>query len=173
MDLEVLRAEIDGVDSQILTLILKRRALISDVIRYKKENNLPVFAPDREQQVLKRVGDVIGSDVIMQSGFKLLYGILMDIYKFHEYEQSPKNIAVPTDVGGASVRAILQDKPGALSRYLSPLAAAEVSITNIRSQAMPGGDLLVDIELAGKTNDPTFVAALAVLADTAEKFTLL
>lgn len=173
MDLEELRAEIDGVDSQILSLILKRRALISNVISYKKEHNLPVFAPDREQQVLKRVGDLVGSDAMMQSGLKLLYGILMDIYKFHEYEQSPKNISVPTDVGGASVRAILQDKPGALSRYLSPLAAAEVNITNIRSQSMPGGNLLVDIELAGKTNDPTFIAALAVLADTAEKFTLI
>lgn len=173
MELQELRAKIDGVDNDILTLILKRRDLISDVINYKKEHNLPVFAPDREQQVLGRVSEVVGSDVVLQSGLNLLYGILMDIYKFHEYEQSPKNISVPTDVGGASVRAVLHDKPGALSRYLSPLAAAEVSITNIRSQSMPGGNLLVDIELAGKTNDPTFIAALAVLADTAEKFTLL
>ena len=173
MDLQELRAKIDDVDSQILTLILKRRDLIFDVISYKKEHNLPVFAPDREQQVLKRVGDVVGSDVVMQSGLQLLYGILMDINKFHEYEQSPKNISIPTDVGGASVRAVLHDKPGALSRYLSPLAAAEVNVTNIRSQSMPGGNLLVDIELVGKTNDPTFIAALAVLADTAEKFTLL
>lgn len=173
MDLQELRSEIDGVDSQILTLILRRRDLISDVINYKKDHSLPVFAPDREQQVLKHIGEAIGTDVVMQSGIKLLYGILMDIYKFHEYEQSPKNISVPTDVGGASVRAILQDKPGALSRYLSPLAAAEVNITNIRSQSMPGGNLLVDIELAGKTNNPSFIAALAVLADTAEKFTLI
>ena len=173
MDLQELRAQIDDVDNEILTLILKRRNLISDVISYKKEHQLPVFAPDREQQVLKRVSDVVGPDAVLQSGLTLLYGILMDIYKFHEYEQSPKNISVPTDVGGASVRAVLHDKPGALSRYLSPLAAAEVNITNIRSQSMPGGNLLVDIELAGKTNDPAFIAALAVLADTAEKFTLI
>ncbi len=173
MDLQELREKIDGVDNEILTLILKRRDLISDVINYKREHHLPVFAPDREQQVLGRVSEAVGSDVVLQSGLNLLYGILMDIYKFHEYEQSPKNISVPTDVGGASVRAVLHDKPGALSRYLSPLAAAEVSITNIRSQSMPGGNLLVDIELAGKTNDPAFIAALAVLADTAEKFTLL
>ena len=173
MDLQELRAQNDDVDNEILTLILKRRNLISDVISYKKEHQLPVFAPDREQQVLKRVSDVVGPDAVLQSGLTLLYGILMDIYKFHEYEQSPKNISVPTDVGGASVRAVLHDKPGALSRYLSPLAAAEVNITNIRSQSMPGGNLLVDIELAGKTNDPAFIAALAVLADTAEKFTLI
>lgn len=173
MDLHELRAEIDGVDSQILDLVLKRRELISDVINYKKVHHLPVFSPDREQQVLKRVENLAGSDIVLQSGLKLVYGILMDIYKFYEYEQSPKNISVPTDVGGASVRAILHDKPGALSRYLSPLAAAEVNVTNIRSQSMPGGNLLVDIELVGKTDDPAFIAALAVLADTAEKFTLI
>lgn len=173
MDLQELRAKIDDVDNEILTLILKRRNLISDVISYKQEHQLPVFAPDREQQVLGRISEAVGSDAVLQSGLNLLYGILMDINKFFEYEQSPKNISVPTDVGGASVRAILRDKPGALSRYLSPLAAAEVHVTNIRSQSMPGGNLLVDIELAGKTDDPAFVAALAVLADTAEKFTLL
>lgn len=173
MELQELRAEIDNIDSEILTLILKRREFITDVIKYKKEHHLPVFAPDREQQVLERVGKVVGSDLVLQSGLSLLYGILMDINKFHEYEQYPKNISVPTDVGGASVRAVLRDKPGALSRYLSPLAAAEVNITNIRSQTMPGGNLLVDIELSGKTNNPTFIAALAVLADTAEKFALL
>ncbi len=173
MDLQELRAKIDSVDSEILTLILKRRDLMADVANYKLAHQLPVFAPDREQQVLARVSEAAGQDAVLQSGLNLLYGILMDIYKFHEYEQSPKNIAVPTDVGGASVRAVLHDKPGALSRYISPLAAAEVKITNIHSQVMPGERLLVDIELAGKTNDPTFIAALAVLADTAEKFTLL
>lgn len=173
MDLQELRSNIDCIDNEILKLILKRRELISDVISYKKEHNMPVFAPDREQQVLKHVGEVVGADDVVEGGIKLLYGILMDINKFHEYQQVPKNILVPTDVGGASVRAILHDKPGALCRYLSPLAAAEVNIANIRSQSMPGGNLLVDIELVGKTNDPTFIAVLAVLADNAEKFTLL
>ena len=106
-------------------------------------------------------------------GIKLLYGILMDINKMLEYTQVPKKIDIPTKLGGASVRAILSDRPETLCRYLSPLAAAEVSISDIHSQSLPGGKLLVDIELLGDTNNSNFDAALAVLADTADKFSLV
>ena len=172
MDIQELRLAIDDIDNEILSMILKRRELILEVTEYKKQHNVPIFTPEREQQVLERVGETVGNDVL-NDGIKLLYGILMDINKFHEYRHVPKNLSVPTDVGGASVRAIIQDKPGALCRYLSPLAVAHVSIANISSQAMPGGNLLVDLELLGRTDDPSFIAALAVLEDSAQKFTLL
>lgn len=172
MDLQELREEIDSIDDKIVELILKRRELMTSVVGYKREHDIPVFAPERERQVLERVSNLTGSSFV-GSGVKLLYGILMDLNKFYEYMRVPKDVSVPTDVGGASVRAVLSDKPGALSRYLSPLAVAEVAITNIRSQSMPGGNLLVDIELIGDIKKPEFSAALAVLADTAMKFTLL
>ena len=38
---------------------------------------------------------------------------------------------------------------------------------------MPGGKMAVDIEMVGKIQDPGFIAALSVLSDTAEQFTLL
>lgn len=104
---------------------------------------------------------------------KLVYGILMDLNKLYEYQIQPKEFEIPTALGGASVRAILSDHPGALTRYLSPLAAADISITGIHSQAMPGGKMAVDIEMVGKIQDPGFIAALSVLSDTAEQFTLL
>ena len=97
----------------------------------------------------------------------------MDLSKYREYQTVENSISVPTSAGGASVRAVIDDTPFALCRYLSPLAAAEVSILSIRSQSMPGGRLLVDLELAGETSDPSFSSVLAVLADAAEKFTLL
>jgi len=172
MKLKELRSEIDLVDSQIIDLIIKRRQLMNGVVEYKVNNNVPVFAPDREQQILKRVAELAGDDVA-GSGVQLLYGILMDLNKLYEYQRVPKELSVPTDIGGASVRAILTDVPGALSRYISPLAVAGVNITNIRSQSMPGGKLLVDLEIVGNTCDPQFKAALSVLSDTAEKFVLM
>lgn len=170
MELQELRSSIDDVDNRILSLILERRRLITQVAKYKKDHHIPVFSPDREKQILERISkqtqDGIGS-------IRLLYGILMDINKLHEYQQLPRDIVVPTDLGGASVRAILPDNPGSLCRYISPLAAAEVSIAGIRSHQLPGGKLVVDIELIGETKDPKFIAVLSVLADAAEKFTLL
>jgi len=172
MDLQKLRSEIDSVDSKIIEMILKRRELISQVVEYKAINNVPVSAPEREGQVLERVSKLAEGE-FAGSGVQLLYGILIDLNKLMEYQRVPKDIEVPTDIGGASVRAVLKDTPGALSRYIAPLAVAEVSIANIRSQSMPGGNLLVDIELTGKTDDPQFKAALSVLSDTADKFILM
>lgn len=172
MELKNLREQIDQIDHEIIIRILQRRELIRQVAEYKTEHHLPVFAPDREQQVLSKVGEQVGHDNI-NPGLKLVYGILMDLNKLYEYQIQPKEFEIPTALGGASVRAILSDHPGALTRYLSPLAAADISITGIHSQAMPGGKMAVDIEMVGKIQDPDFIAALSVLSDTAEQFTLL
>lgn len=171
MDLQELRAEIDRVDGDLLTLIMSRKALVQQVAEYKKSNRIPVFDPEREREILRRLETRAGHANL--GGVRLLYGILMDLNKLNEYQTNPEDVTIPTGLGGASVRAILSDSPSALCRYLSPLAAAEVAISDIHSQSMPGGKLLVDIELSGDTGDPNFAAALAVLADTAEKFTLL
>lgn len=172
MELQNLRQGIDEIDHQIMELILERKDRITEVAMYKKEHHLPVFSPEREKEVLRSVAAASDHDEF-GAGMALLYGMLMDLNKLYEYQVSPKEITVPTALGGASVRAILSQRPGALCRYLAPLAAAEVSINGIRSQAMPGGKLVVDLELVGETNDPNFMAVLSVLADTAEKFVLL
>lgn len=171
LNLDKLRSDIDDIDQQIINLIAQRQKTILKVARYKKEHDLPIFSPAREEEIFKKVEERLGSK--NTSGFKLLYGILMDLSKYREYQTVENSISVPTSAGGASVRAVIDDTPFALCRYLSPLAAAEVSILSIRSQSMPGGRLLVDLELAGETSDPSFSSVLAVLADAAEKFTLL
>jgi len=172
MDLNSIRTEIDRVDKQLMELLKERFALVEGVAEYKRENNLPVYAPEREKQILNRVGRQ-DSGGLPPEGLKLLFGIIMDLNKLNEYRITPKKLEVPTGMGGASVRAILPGSPGALCRYLSALAAAEVYLSNISSTTLPGGKLAVDMELHGKTDDPKFMAALSVLSDTAEQFMLL
>ena len=171
LDLKALREEIDGIDTEIIELIASRQKKILKVAQYKKEHELPVFSPDRESEIFDRVDRILG--VENANGFKLLYGFLMDLNKYYEYQCVETTVDVPTKAGGASIRAVIDDTPFSLCRYLCPLAVAEVSILSIRSQTMPGSRLLVDLELSGDTNDPNFSAVLSVLADTAEKFTIL
>lgn len=171
LNLDEIRADIDVIDEEILSLIAKRQKAIRKVAQYKKDHGLPIFSPSRENEIFQKVEHQL--DFQNTSGFKLLYGILMDLSKYREYQMVPSDIKVPTKAGGASVRAVIDDTPFALCRYLSPLAAAEVSILSIHSQAMPGGRLLVDLELVGEISDPSFAAVLSVLADAAQKFTIL
>ena len=55
MDLKELRDQIDIIDSDILSLFMKRMELCRGVAEYKKQNNLPVFQGGREQQVIDRI----------------------------------------------------------------------------------------------------------------------
>jgi|GEM_PF-290788 len=171
LNLQELRGEIDQIDNQILDLIGKRLKKIFQVAEYKKEHAVPIFAPERESEIFQKVEDRFGSE--NSSGFKLLYGFLMDLNKYMEYRRVVSTVNIPTKMDGASIRATINDTPFSLCRYLCPLAAAEVSILSIHSESIPGGRLLVDLELAGDTGDPAFSAVLSVLADASEKFTIL
>ncbi len=51
-DLSKLREEIDSIDSQLLTLLSERIKLVREVGEYKKENNLPIVDPVREQKII-------------------------------------------------------------------------------------------------------------------------
>jgi chorismate mutase / prephenate dehydratase len=50
-----LRARIDALDRRIVELLNQRAGVVIDIGRIKRDGNSPVYAPDREQQVLERV----------------------------------------------------------------------------------------------------------------------
>lgn len=51
-DLSQLRQEINEIDAQLLELLAKRVSVVKEVGEYKKENNLPIVDPEREQQII-------------------------------------------------------------------------------------------------------------------------
>ena len=57
MDLSELRGEIDAIDDQLVDLFCRRMEISAKVAQYKKENNLPVFVPAREREILKKVSE--------------------------------------------------------------------------------------------------------------------
>ena len=55
--LKPLREQIDAIDAQIVDLLNKRARLAQEVGHVKAETNAPVFRPEREAMVLRRVAD--------------------------------------------------------------------------------------------------------------------
>jgi len=49
-----LRNEIDEVDEQLVALLVKRRAITTKVGQLKSETGMPIYAPDREADLLKK-----------------------------------------------------------------------------------------------------------------------
>jgi chorismate mutase/prephenate dehydratase len=55
LDLETYRIEIDKIDDEILDLINKRAELAKKIGQEKKKRSIPVYQPERENEVLRRI----------------------------------------------------------------------------------------------------------------------
>lgn len=60
MDLSGMRKEIDEIDRQIVDLLNRRYRIVLDVGKWKQENNMPVYAPEREKMLLERLKTLNG-----------------------------------------------------------------------------------------------------------------
>jgi len=58
MDLSHLRKKIDGLDARIIELLNDRAAITLSIGREKIKNKKPIYAPNREQEVLKRIKEL-------------------------------------------------------------------------------------------------------------------
>ena len=81
-----LRKKIDGVDEDILALVLKRFDLVDQVADVKKANKIPVFVPGREDEILDRL--VSGIDSKYSSYIRDLFTSILDISKRYQIEKA-------------------------------------------------------------------------------------
>lgn len=54
-DIKELRQEIDLIDKQMKVLFFKRMETAHQIGEYKKENNLPIFDPKREEEIINKI----------------------------------------------------------------------------------------------------------------------
>ena len=54
MELKDLRERIDTIDGELVGLFAERMDIAAKVADYKKANNLPIYVPAREREILNR-----------------------------------------------------------------------------------------------------------------------
>lgn len=79
MDLNELRNEIDKLDKEILNAFATRMDICKRVALYKKENNLPIFQGNRENEVLNKIK--VSSPENLLDSTTVLFSSIMDISK--------------------------------------------------------------------------------------------
>ena len=57
MSLEELRTRIDEIDTQLVDLLNERARVVMEIGKLKAQADRPIYAPDREKQVLKLVAE--------------------------------------------------------------------------------------------------------------------
>ncbi|NKC68388.1 chorismate mutase [Vagococcus fluvialis] len=85
--LEKPRAEINKIDAEIVALLEKRYLSVDEVVRIKKENNLPTLDSKREEEVIARLQEMIAEKEYEEAILKTFQS-MMDISK--EYQKSKR-----------------------------------------------------------------------------------
>ncbi len=77
MDIEEYRKQIDDIDSEICRLFAQRMQVVTDIARYKKENNMVMYHPSRERNVLLNISKNLGP--VFEGYGRSLYHTIFDL----------------------------------------------------------------------------------------------
>jgi chorismate mutase/prephenate dehydratase len=76
MDLEPIRAQIDGLDQQIVALLNRRLELAAEIGRLKRSKGAPVYVAEREDAVLRRI-TALNRGPIKEEALRAIYREVM------------------------------------------------------------------------------------------------
>lgn len=136
MDLTSLRGEIDRIDKQLLSLFEERMDIVQEVARYKMENGLPIFHPEREQQVLDRAAE--RANAPYKTDARVLFTTLMELSKFHQKIQ----ISEPEPIT-LQIKEILKEGSVHLTQPKIACQGTQGAYSHIAAEMLfPGSDIV-------------------------------
>lgn len=86
MDLKDIREQIDSIDDELVQLFVKRMDLAAQVADYKKANNLPIYVPAREREILQNVAEKAGPE--MANFTRVLYSMLFELSRSYQSKRN-------------------------------------------------------------------------------------
>ena len=86
MDIQELRGQIDQIDDELVRLFAQRMDVAARIADYKKEHNLPIFAPARERETLAEVAKKAGPE--MANYTRVLYSMLFELSRSYQGKRS-------------------------------------------------------------------------------------
>ena len=96
MDLQNLREQINDIDDQLVKLFVKRMEASAMVADYKKQHNLPIYVPEREREILKKVAQSAGAE--MSNYARVLYSMLFELSRSHQTKRNTETTSLYEDI---------------------------------------------------------------------------
>lgn len=89
MELENLRNEIDQIDRELVKLFVQRMQISEQVADIKKNQNLPIYVPARERDILQKVADLAGPN--MANYTRVLYSMLFELSRSYQSKHNTEH----------------------------------------------------------------------------------
>ena len=90
MELEHLRQQIDQIDDDLVALFVRRMEIAAQIADYKKQNELPIFVPVREQKKLEDVAAKAGPE--MAEYTRRLYSTLFELSRDYQNKHNGERL---------------------------------------------------------------------------------
>jgi len=87
MTLEELRAEIRGIDREIVDLIARRTYVADTIARVKTERGLPTTDEEQEQEVMERAGENAEQFGLDANLVKAIFRLLIELNKVEQRDK--------------------------------------------------------------------------------------
>lgn len=82
MSLETIRTEIDAIDTELVSLFVRRMELAKEVAHEKQEKNLPILNRAREREILYRLSTLSGAE--FETYTRSLYSLIFDLSRAYQ-----------------------------------------------------------------------------------------
>ena len=89
MELENLRNEIDQIDRELVKLFVQRMQISEQDADIKKDQNLPIYVPARERDILQKVADLAGPN--MANYTRVLYSMLFELSRSYQSKHNTEH----------------------------------------------------------------------------------
>lgn len=106
------RAEIDKIDAQLLKLFDERMKLSAEIAKYKAENNLPIYDPKREREILNAV--IEQSNAQIREYSPRLFSLIFELSRSYQSRLNGTNTEL-TD----RIKAAIEKTPALFPEYAS------------------------------------------------------
>jgi chorismate mutase-like protein len=89
------RVFIDDLDRRIVGLINERTRVVEDIGRVKRDAEMPVYEPEREQQVFDNIRSVTNDDPLAQEAVRRIFERIMEEMRMIQRLRMESNGAAP------------------------------------------------------------------------------
>ena len=164
-ELSEVRAEIDAIDSGIRDLLMDRMDCSYDVARAKmKSGDLTIYRPDREVEILRRLGNGIPEDrraeylavvrKVMETSRMYQYGMIYDNCE-EIAEKIFAGIRIPNNASRVSFRLTRPNRPNSMSAILSMIGDYGYNMERMEQveEETESGAVTFELTVLGDLND--------------------
>lgn len=145
--LEHLRRQIDDIDDIIFDALERRASLVAQVGEHKHKNNLAIYRPKREVEIIERLAKKENKYMDINA----IRAIYQEIFAFSRNLELPQKVAFLGPIGSYTHQAAVQ-RFGAMSEYI-PLATIRSVFDALCAKRVKYGAVPIENNLNGIVGD--------------------